>query len=147
MPLYFAYGTNMDRRAMAQRCPRSRALGRARLARHRLFFMDCGLASVMPDAKACVYGVLWELAPSDVGALDRYEEVGRGLYRKRLTPVLREPSGSSQALIYVSAGRTAGAPHAEHFATILAAAQDWALPPAYLAYLQQLSQAFKRAAS
>ena len=87
MPLYFAYGTNMDRRAMAQRCPRSRALGRARLARHRLFFMDCGFASVMPDAKACVYGVLWELAPSDVGAL---ESVRDELFMTIVRPI-REP--------------------------------------------------------
>ena len=147
MPLYFAYGTNMDRGAMAQRCPRSRPLGRARLARHRLFFMACGAASVMRDPRACVHGVLWELAPSDVGALDRYEEVGRGLYRKILTPVLREPAGSAHALIYVGAETSAGAPRADHFATILAASVDWELPRAHIAYLQQLSQAYKRAAS
>ena len=147
MPLYFAYGTNMDRRAMTQRCPRSRPLGRARLARHRLFFMACGAASVMRDPKACVHGVLWELAPSDVGALDRYEEVGRGLYRKILAPVLREPTGSAQALIYVGSESLAGAPRADHLAAILAAAADWELPAAHIAYLRQLSQACKRAAS
>ncbi|ARN81847.1 gamma-glutamylcyclotransferase family protein [Methylocystis bryophila] len=147
MPLYFAYGTNMDRRAMEKRCPRSRPLGRARLARHRLFFMACGAASVMRDAKASVHGVLWELAPSDVGALDRYEEVGRGLYRKILTPVLREPTGSVHALIYLGAEPAPGAPRADHLATILAAAADWALPAAYVAYLQQFSQAYKRVAS
>ncbi len=69
------------------------------------------------------------------------------LYRKRLTPVLREPTGSTHALIYVGVERTAGAPRAEHLAAIRAAAEDWALPPAHLAYLQQLSRAFKRAAS
>lgn len=147
MPLYFAYGTNMDRRAMEARCPRSRPLGRARLVRHRLFFMACGAASVMRDAKASVHGVLWELAPSDVGALDRYEEVGRGLYRKILTPVLREPTGSVHALIYVGAQTAVGAPRADHLATILAAAVDWALPAAHIAHLQQLSQASKRAMS
>lgn len=40
MPLYFAYGSNMDREAMRVRCPNSRALGRARLARHRFFIMS-----------------------------------------------------------------------------------------------------------
>ena len=147
MPLYFAYGTNMDRRAMALRCPRSHPLGRARLARHRLFFMACGAASVMRDPKACVHGVLWELAPSDVGALDRYEEVGRGLYRKILLPVLREPTGSAQALIYVGADTAVGAPRADHLTAILAAAAEWELPTAHIAYLQQLSQAYGRAAS
>jgi len=34
MPLTFAYGSNMDAQAMAQRCPRGKMLGRARLPRH-----------------------------------------------------------------------------------------------------------------
>ncbi|MEN9708785.1 MAG: hypothetical protein RIQ68_1193, partial [Pseudomonadota bacterium] len=49
MPLYFAYGSNMDVKAMAERCPRSTALGPARLARHRFFIMDSGWASVCAD--------------------------------------------------------------------------------------------------
>mgnify|MGYP002790472545 CR=1 FL=1 len=36
MPLYFAYGLNMDPAGMAQRCPRSKPLGLARLPRHRI---------------------------------------------------------------------------------------------------------------
>ncbi|RYE82539.1 MAG: gamma-glutamylcyclotransferase, partial [Hyphomicrobiales bacterium] len=35
MPLYFAYGANMDIAAMRERCPRSTPLGLARLPRHR----------------------------------------------------------------------------------------------------------------
>ncbi|HLH12995.1 MAG TPA: gamma-glutamylcyclotransferase family protein, partial [Methylovirgula sp.] len=78
--LYFAYGSNMDRAAMHRRCPNSRALGRARLARHRLFIAAPGYVSIKTDPRADVHGVLYDLALSDVAALDRYEEVGRGLY-------------------------------------------------------------------
>ena len=42
MPLYFAYGANMSVEAMARRCPRSKALGQARLERHRLAVMREG---------------------------------------------------------------------------------------------------------
>jgi len=35
MPLYFAYGANMDRAAMAVRYPRSKPLGIAALMRQR----------------------------------------------------------------------------------------------------------------
>ncbi|HEX8418365.1 MAG TPA: gamma-glutamylcyclotransferase, partial [Methylobacterium sp.] len=35
MPLYFAYGANMDAGAMALRCPASRLIGQGRLHRHR----------------------------------------------------------------------------------------------------------------
>jgi len=144
MPLYFAYGANMDIRGMAMRCPRSRPLGRARLARHRFFVMAEGFASVAPDAKACVHGVLWEIAPSDVAALDRFEEVGRGLYKKILLPVLREPFGSARALVYIGACREPGAARPDYFRGVLAAARDWALPQAYLAFLESLAETPKR---
>ena len=73
MPLYFAYGGNMDVAAMAQRCPRSKPLGLARLARHRLTVMREGWLTVVRDARSDVHGVLWDLALSDVPALDRFE--------------------------------------------------------------------------
>ena len=56
MPLYFAYGSNMDRAAMALRCPASKPLGLARLMRHRFFIMASGYASVARDPTRCVRG-------------------------------------------------------------------------------------------
>ena len=73
MPLYFAYGSNMDASAMARRCPRSKALGPARLLRHRLAVMREGWLTIARDPRSAVHGVLWELALADVPALDRYE--------------------------------------------------------------------------
>jgi len=47
MPLYFSYGSNMDVAGMAARCPRSKPLGLARLAHHRLAIMrEEGMESV-----------------------------------------------------------------------------------------------------
>src|SRR5579863_7194541 len=80
MPLYFAYGANMDRAAMAARCPRSTPLGPAALMRHRLAIMREGWLTVVRDARARAHGVLWDLALADVPALDRFEGVGAGLY-------------------------------------------------------------------
>ena len=48
MPLCFAYGSNMDRAAMAVRCPASTPLGTARLARHRFIVTREGYASRRP---------------------------------------------------------------------------------------------------
>ena len=87
MPLYFAYGSNMDRAAMARRCPASRVLGLGRLNRHRLVIMREGYASVERFPTGTVWGVLWDLALSDVPALDRYEGVASGLYVKAQQPV------------------------------------------------------------
>ncbi|MBI3274926.1 MAG: gamma-glutamylcyclotransferase, partial [Methylocystis sp.] len=134
MPLYFAYGANMDRAAMAARCPRSRALGVARLARHRFIIMAPGWASVAADPRADVHGVLWDLALSDVPALDRYEEIRRGLYRKVVQPVLREPSGFARALVYVGVTAQPCAPDPAYLASVIAAGRSWSLPAPYIAY-------------
>ena len=82
MPLYFAYGSNMDEAAMAGRCPRSKALGAAILHRHRFVIMPEGYASVVRDPRSSVYGLLWDVALADVTSLDQYESVDSGLYKK-----------------------------------------------------------------
>ena len=138
MPLYFAYGANMDVAAMASRCPRSRPLGRARLARHRFAIMEAGYASVLRDPRASVHGVLWDLALSDVPALDRFEDVGRGLYKKTAQPVLREAAGAVSALIYIGAVGRESAPRPGYLESVLAAARDWNLPAPYIFYLESL---------
>lgn len=135
MPLYFAYGSNMDREAMRVHCPNSRALGRARLARHRFFIMSSGHGSVKRDAHADVHGVLYELAASDIPGLDRYEDVGRGLYGKIVQPVLREGGAPVRALVYIGRSQVEGTPKDAYLDNVLAAARDWALPDAYLSFL------------
>jgi gamma-glutamylcyclotransferase (GGCT)/AIG2-like uncharacterized protein YtfP len=141
MPLYFAYGTNMDADAMRRRCPRSRPLGPARLARHRLFVMGAGYVSVRRDPGATVHGVLYDLAFADLAALDKYEEVGAGLYRKISQPVLRPGAAAVRALVYVGASSAPGAPKPGHIATILAAARGWDMPQPYLDALTGLDPA------
>jgi gamma-glutamylcyclotransferase (GGCT)/AIG2-like uncharacterized protein YtfP len=140
MPLYFAYGANMDLAGMARRCPLSRPLGRARLARHRLLVMAEGYASVAPHPRENVHGVLWDLALRDVRALDQFEDVSRGLYKKLHLPVLREPSGSARALVYVGHWTRSGAPAPDYLEGVVAAARHWALPAAYVAFLESLGQ-------
>ena len=102
MPLYFAYGSNMDVAAMAARCPRSRPLGLARLPRHSFALTRRGFATVTRAARGEVWGLLWTLALADVPALDRYEEISRGLYAKKMLPVIRDGGAAVQALIYIA---------------------------------------------
>lgn len=123
---------------MARRCPRSRLVGRARLPRWRFVILPSGFASVAPDPRATVHGALWDVPVSDVTALDRYEQVGQGLYAKRIIPVLREPFGSAPALVYIGAAPNQGAAWPGYLADIVAAAQALELPPAYVGSLSHL---------
>ncbi len=139
MPLYFAYGSNMDREAMRRRCPKSRPLGRARLVRHRFFIMSSGHGSVKRDPRMDVHGVLYDLAFGDIPALDRYEEVERRLYQKITQPVLREGAAPVRALLYVGCSAQEGVARGDYLDRVIAAARDWNFPDAYLAYLLSLA--------
>ena len=136
--LYFAYGSNMDAAAMRVRCPRSRPVGLARLMRHRFYLMGrTGYASVRRDPRATVHGVLFDLALADVPALDRYEDVGHGLYTKAQQPVVLGEGASRRALLYYGADESeGGTPPVGYMEGVVAAARAAALPPAYVSGLE-----------
>ena len=131
MPLYIAYGANMDAAAMAQRCPVSRLIGRAHLPGYRFIVMREGYASVVACPGRLVHGVLWELALDDIPALDRYEGVSGGLYTKAYLPV-RTAEGVRRALIYLGRSTVPGRPRPGYLEAVLAAATAAQLPAPYI---------------
>jgi gamma-glutamylcyclotransferase (GGCT)/AIG2-like uncharacterized protein YtfP len=135
MPLYFAYGSNMDVAAMAERCPRSSRESTARLPRHRFALTPRGFATIVRDDRAEVHGVLWSLALADMPALDRWEEVSSGLYTKVQQSVLRTGGSPVRALVYIGCTPEPPGPSAsrDYFAAVLRAGRDAGLPEAYLA--------------
>jgi gamma-glutamylcyclotransferase (GGCT)/AIG2-like uncharacterized protein YtfP len=141
MPLYFAYGANLDVEAMAQRCPRSRLVGVGRLARHRFALMKEGFATVVRDPQANVHGIIYDLALADIPALDRYEEVQGGLYQKVTQPILRQQGGPVRALVYVGrSGEMRGATAKPgYMEAIIRNAQAHQLPREHIAYLANFS--------
>jgi hypothetical protein len=139
MPLYFAYGANIDRDAMAGRCPRSRPLGVARLMRHRLAVMREGWLTIVRDPSARVHGVLWDLALADIAALDRFEGVREGLYVKTIQPVVAA-NGPKRALIYIGANAGPGKAREAYLRGILNAAHAWVLPREAIEALERLAR-------
>ena len=139
MPLYFAYGSNMIVEAMARRCPRSKALGLARLERHRLAVMREGWLTATRDPRSAVHGVLWDLALSDVAALDRYEGLSQGLYAKAAQLVVTQ-GGAKRALVYFGANAGPGTARPDYIADIIVAARAWPLPAEAIAALEALRQ-------
>lgn len=139
MPLYFAYGANMDVAAMGARAPGAKPLGLARLVRHRFVISEHGYASVIRDPRSAVHGLLWEVPLADIRALDRFEEVDRGLYTKIAQPVITA-NGSRRALVYVGSGKPGGKPRKGYLEDVLRAASEIGLPPAYLKEISGLGQ-------
>jgi gamma-glutamylcyclotransferase (GGCT)/AIG2-like uncharacterized protein YtfP len=131
MPLYFAYGSNMDRNAMLQRCPASKPVGIGRLMRHRFIVFDEGYASVTRDPQRAVWGMVWDLALADVPALDRYESLSTGLYTKVIQPVVTG-QGPRRAIVYVGRNARPGLPRLGYMEGVIEAAAHAGLPEDYV---------------
>ena len=124
---------------MARRCPRSKALGLARLERHRLAVMREGWLTVIRDTRSAVHGVLWDLALSDVAALDRHEALPQGLYTKETQPIIAE-RGPKRAIVYFGTNAGPGVPRPAYIAEVLAAAKSWPLPAEGVAALERIAK-------
>lgn len=121
----------MDVGAMAGRCPGAALLGVTRLPGYRFIIARAGYAGLEPDPAADVHGVLWNLTREDVEALDAFEGVAEGLYRKVVFSIDGGP-----ALIYLPADRARGKPEAAYLAVVVAAAQHHRLPGDYIKELK-----------
>jgi len=106
--LYFAYGSNLSKRAMQERAPHAQPLIAAVLRGHALVFEsnepqgapDAYFANVRPHASAFVPGALYEIDASDLQALDMYEDVARGVYERVTKSVVRADGVSADAIVY-----------------------------------------------
>ena len=87
VPLYAAYGSNMDPSQMRSRCPHSPFAGTGWLPNWRLTFggEDLGwegaLATVVEEPGVAVFVALYDITPQDRVALDKWESADSGLYR------------------------------------------------------------------
>lgn len=134
--LHFAYGSNMSRAGMRRRCPTAVARGIAQLSGWRLIVTRDGYASIVPARAGTVHGVLWQLAPRDVAALDAYESLDSGLYVRRVLPVSWN-GRRIQALAYVGRERSEGRPRPGYRELVVAAAREWDLPAPYIRALER----------
>jgi Gamma-glutamyl cyclotransferase, AIG2-like len=138
MTLYFAYGSNMQRRAMKARCPGAVAIGPAWLDNYRFFIGIDGWGSVKPARGHKVYGIVWRLTPRDIAALHAYELLHKGLYDVRHLPA-RLGARRVSAMIYLLRRRAPGKPKPGYVEMIAAAARGWKLPERYIRSVERWS--------
>ena len=151
MFLYFAYGSNMSRRQMRERCPDHECLGIAVLKDHALCFprhspiRNCGVAGLMEQPGAEVWGVVYRLHDGDLTALDRREgydtaqpdHVNR--YNRQTVRLLME--GCPVACLTYFARPEPGehVPSADYLATMIEGAEENGLPETYVGALRQIT--------
>jgi cation transport regulator ChaC len=135
MPLYFAYGSNMDPRHMLERVPGARPVGPARLEGFRLAFnvysteWRGGAANLELDQGAHVWGVLWEVPEDQVGGLDAFQ--GHPTFFRREDVVVVGPEGPVIAWTYRVAHQSGSyvRPTEEYLWRVHSAIRSMGLPP------------------
>lgn len=128
---YIAYGSNMCREQMAERCPTARRSGVARLDGWRFRINGKGFATLVADPKSTSFGLVWHIEAQDERNLDAYEEIAAGLYGKATLTV----PGHGPALIYLAADASPGRPRPAYIEPIVAAAKAAGFPASYVAEL------------
>lgn len=119
--VYLAYGSNLNLKQMAYRCPDAKVLGSTALEGYRLVFRGYNggsVATVEKHADGSVPVLLWEISPRDEAALDRYEGWPR-LYRKETVTVLLGGK-LVEAMVYImNEGKPLGGPGLFYYNTIM----------------------------
>ena len=124
--LYIAYGSNLNREQMADRCPTARVLGASVLKGWRLLFRGAregAVATVEPYENGRVPVLVWEITPADEAALDRYEG-WPFFYRKELVEVTLDGKTVSAMVYIMNEGRPLGQPSCYYYSVILEGYKD-----------------------
>jgi hypothetical protein len=107
--LYFAYGSDMNPRQMAERCAKPELMAIARLPDHALGFFshtkiwDGAQATVVPAEGKDVWGIVYRLTVADMERLDFHQDAridGTGPYFNYPTEVLNGPRKLYSVLIF-----------------------------------------------
>jgi hypothetical protein len=144
VPLYAAYGSNLDPEQMRTRCPHSPFAGTGWITGWRLTFggEDLGwegaLATIVEDRAApasAVFVGLYDLTDHDRIALDKWESADTGLYQ---TITLRVSTLEQDVLAwtYVLDGYEGGLPSARYLGLIAEAAERAGAPEDYVRELR-----------
>jgi cation transport regulator ChaC len=148
--LYFAYGSNMWREQMRQRCPEHELIGAAVLKDHALCFprfstiRQCGVAGIMEKPGAEVWGVLYRLNARDLATLDKregYDPSGSAEENRYNRQTFRVVMSGKEldCLTYIARPEPGThVPNTDYMSAIIAGAEDNGLPEGYVAELKKI---------
>ena len=140
---YFAYGSNLELRRFRRRCPGAVVVGRARLPEHQLAFTRYsrnqrgGVADIVPQPGAEVWGALYEVDEACLAALDEYEGVPQA-YRRETVRVIDDDGVEREAVAYVANRTGQFAPSRAYLEIIARGARDHGLPEEYVRTIEQV---------
>jgi gamma-glutamylcyclotransferase (GGCT)/AIG2-like uncharacterized protein YtfP len=127
---YFAYGSNLSKKQMRERCLDSQPKFVATLPNYKLVFVGWsrrwrgGIASIKPFKGDRVLGAVYEVSEECLGRLDRYET---GYNRLKVT-IFDEDSQPLVAITYIKSVQSEETqPSAEYLSVMQQGYRDWGL--------------------
>ncbi|MGZ4456080.1 MAG: gamma-glutamylcyclotransferase family protein [Nocardioides sp.] len=141
MPLYAAYGSNLDPARMSERCPHSPLQTTGWLEGWRLTFggedlgWDGALATIVQDTFEQVFVAIYDVTDEDATLLDSWESADSGLYRRTKVRV-STLVGEEVAWTYVLDAYEGGLPSAIYLGTLADAAEAADAPADYVSALR-----------
>ncbi|MDB5183082.1 MAG: gamma-glutamylcyclotransferase [Candidatus Saccharibacteria bacterium] len=136
--LYFAYGSNLNKHQMHQRCPSAKLLSVGYLNGYTLYYggecIDWDNKAYLNIAKhdgGQVWGAVYQMSRADIKRLDGFEDVPRDYSRK----LVRIHTGAKTLNAYVYLGHKVkrGVPSFKYRRTTLIGARADHLPKNYIA--------------
>jgi hypothetical protein len=143
VPLYAAYGSNMDPRRMLKRCPHSPLETTGWLTGWRLTFggeehgWDGALPTIVQDPLEQVFVAVYDVSREDESALDSWEGADSGLYRKTKVRIFTL-TGETVVWTYVLDAYEGGLPSASYVGVLAEAAEAADAPDDYVLRLRSL---------
>ena len=128
----FGYGMLMNPAVVADRCQTFRYLGRASLLDFKYAICRRGVATILPVPDAIVFGTLWEVDQNDLIALDYFEGVGAGHYRRRRMEVTDDLGQVWRASVYIARDDIPGRARDGYQEAVVRAASIHAFPESYI---------------
>lgn len=142
---YFAYGSNMDRTQMKERCPDSKLIGKAVLHNYKIAFTifspkrQCGCADILSSVNSEVWGLLYDISEKDLENLD-IAECHPDKY-KRFQVVVEDVSGEEYTVETYEVVKKEGAflkPSKHYLGLMQEAAREFDFPEKYQEMLKML---------
>ncbi len=128
---YFAYGSNLSRKQMRERCPDSEPEFIATLPNYKLVFVGWsrqwrgGVASIKPFRGEKVLGAVYEISEQCLRRLDKYEGYPES-YNHLNVRVFNEDGEPIQAITYIKTSQSEEAqPSGEYLSVIKQGYRDW----------------------
>jgi AIG2-like family. len=147
--LCFSYGSNMSQRRLQARVPSARFVAVAELAEHRMLFHKRSRAdgSAKCDAEYTghsddrVIGIVWDIATSEKGDLDRVEGLGFG-YDEKIVEVITGQAERLRTQIYVATDIDPTlTPYRWYWEHVRIGARENRFPAEYIAWIERVSVA------